>query len=157
LHKSDCIRQCTQRCWNKEHQVRAAATVTECIWRRIVGATLVLALVFQGLVFASVSGALAGSSAKDLSWPGFEVCRHDAANAPDPADELPAGYSDCTRYCIFYRTPGTNMLAAPEVSAILLSLTAAAEQVQWLLAEWYFPSRFGCDSNFRPRGPPPRA
>jgi hypothetical protein len=114
---------------------------------------LVFALVFQGLIFASVGGALTGSIARDTSWSAFELCLHDADNVPLPANELPADHSDCSQYCIFCRAADTQMLAAPEFSA-LFSLTAIATQVQWSLAEWHFPSRSSHDPNSRPRGPP---
>jgi hypothetical protein len=139
---------------NNADQVRTPTIVSACIWRRIVGATLVFALLFQGLIFASVGAALAGSIARDTSWSAFEPCRHNAADEPLPTNELPTDHSDCSQYCIFYRAAGTHTPAAPEVSAVLLPLTAIATQVQWSLAKWHFQSRYGHNPNSRPRGPP---
>jgi hypothetical protein len=151
--KEGCMRERTEQCWQGEHQVRTPASVSAYMWRRIMGATLVLALVFQGLLFGSVNGALAAAGAKD--WPAFELCRHEADTSPAPVSGLPLNDNlDCSRYCSFCLAAGNHIFAAPDVAVTVLSFVVSATRVWWSLAEWHFPPRTTSDLNSRPRGPP---
>ncbi len=132
--------------------MRTPVTLSTCMWRRVVGAALVFALVVHALVFALASGALAGNIADDPNWPGFELCRHDADNAPAPSHGLPVSDSDCDMHCVLCVAASAPVLAAPEFSLTFLS--AAAEKVSWSLTEWHFPPWSTRDPTARPRGPP---
>lgn len=133
--------------------MRTPASVSACVWRRIVGATLIFALVLQGLLLGSINGALAAGVAKDR--PAFELCRHEAAISPAPASGLPLyDDSDCSRYCSFCLAAGNHIVAAPDVAVTFLSFVVGATTIWWSLSEWHFPLRTTSDPNFRPRGPP---
>jgi hypothetical protein len=132
-------------------QVATAATATPCIWRRIVGAALVLALVIQGLSFALASGALAAKLSTDLPWSASELCQHDQNSATGPSTGLPASDADCDKHCISCLAVGTHIFAAPELS---LRLVFTVAKLRWSLTEWPFAPRSIRSPNARPRGPP---
>lgn len=114
-------------------------------------ALLIFALLLQGMAVAFATGRLAAAASGDLSWAGFELCRHDGGAAQLGGD--PDGPAT-TQHCIFCLAGVAAAVGPPAPAAKSVAIVFVI--VPWQFVPWRLPAD-PVRVSAQPRGPPQRA